>query len=245
MAFLNFFRKNRSGGEPFFPFRTDIHSHILPGIDDGSPNIETSLELIRGLMKLGVRRSVATPHVIGDMYRNTPDTILGALTLLQEALVREGMEFEVSAAAEYMLDAYFLELLADKKVLLTVSGNLLLTEFSYSTMPTNPEKMSFAIITEGFTPILAHPERYAYYYRNFREYHRLKELGFLLQVNLLSLTGYYGREALKASQYLLKNGLVTFLGTDLHHANHMAALNDPRNQDIFREFLSGREWNVL
>jgi hypothetical protein len=245
MAFLNLFSRKRRGQGDFFPFQTDMHSHILPGIDDGSPDIKTSLELIRGLMKLGVRRSVATPHVIGDMYRNTPDSIHGALKVLQEAIRTEGLDYEVTAAAEYMLDAYFLDLLADKKVLLTVSGNLLLTEFSYSTMPTNPERMSFAIITEGFTPILAHPERYAYYYRNFKEYNRLKELGFMLQVNVLSLTGYYGKEALKAARYMLKNDLVSFLGTDLHHANHMAALSNPRNQDLFREALSGREWNVL
>lgn len=242
---LNFFKnKNKSAGS-YFPVRTDIHSHILPGIDDGSPDIPTSLQLIRGLMELGVNKSVATPHVIGDMYRNTPDTIHASLLALQEAVSREGLDFELSAAAEYMLDAYFLDLLADKKLLLPVSGNLLLTEFSYSTMPSNPEKMSFALITEGFSPILAHPERYAYYYRDFREYHRLRELGFLLQVNLLSLTGYYGREALKAARYMLKNDLVSFVGTDLHHSNHLAALKDPRNQDIFRELLSGREWNVL
>lgn len=235
--------KKKSPASSYFPIMQDIHSHILPGIDDGSPDIETSLALIRGLMDLGVRRSVATPHVIGDMYRNNPDSIHGALKTLQEALANEGLDFEVSAAAEYMLDAYFLELLADKKVLLTVHDNLILTEFSYSTMPTNPEKMSFAVITEGFTPILAHPERYMYYYKDFNDYHRLKDLGFLLQVNLLSLTGYYGKEAAKAARFMLKNDLVSFVGTDLHHFNHLAALSDPRNRDIFREALSGREWN--
>jgi protein-tyrosine phosphatase len=227
----------------FFPITTDIHSHILPGIDDGSPDLETSVLLIKGLMKLGLTRSVATPHIIGDMYRNNADTIYGALTKLQEELERQEINFEVSAAAEYMLDAYFFELLSNKKVLLTVEKNMILTEFSYSSLPMNPELMSFTIITEGYTPILAHPERYAYYFGTPKEYFRLKELGFLLQVNLLSLTGYYGKEVAKAAQFILKNDLATFVATDLHHVRHLDALTDPKNQYIFKEYLSDRSWN--
>src|SRR5205085_10565786 len=103
---------------------------------------------------------------------------------------RQEIHFAISAAAEYMLDAYFFEMINNKTVLLTLENNLLLTEFSYSSMPMNLEQLSFIIITEGYTPVLAHPERYAYYYGDHKQYARLKELGFLLQVNILSLMGY-------------------------------------------------------
>lgn len=243
---FSFFKKKlplSDTGNHYFPITTDIHSHILPGIDDGSPDLETSITLIEGLMALGVTKSVATPHIISDMYRNDADTINTALQLLKAELQKRKMKFEVSAAAEYMMDAYFFELLQQKIKLLTINKNLVLTEFSYATMPHSPEQMSFAIITEGYIPILAHPERYPYYYDNYQMYHHLKDLGFLLQLNLLSLTGYYGKEAFKAAIYLLKNDLISYVGTDLHHDRHMEGFQLAYQKDIFKKYLGEKEWN--
>ncbi len=238
-------KKSKEPGDNYFPLATDIHSHILPGIDDGSPDVETSLTLINGLMQLGIKRSVATPHIISDLYRNTDESINGALEILKKELARNKVDFEVTAAAEYMMDAYFFELLHRKTKLLTIQDNIILTEFSYASMPHSPEQMSFAIITEGYTPILAHPERYPYYYGNNNMYHHLKDLGFLLQINLLSLTGYYGKEATKAAIYMLKNDLVSYLGTDLHHERHLQGLQDAVGKDVFRKYLEEKEWNVF
>jgi tyrosine-protein phosphatase YwqE len=194
-------------------------------------------------MQHGITKSIATPHIIGDMYRNNPDTIFAAQKKLQEELDRQQIDYSLSAGAEYMLDDYFFELLNNKSLLLTVTGNLLLTEFSYSSMPDHIEKMAFSIITEGYVPILAHPERYGYFHGNLKIFQRLKDIGFLLQVNLLSLTGYYGKEVEKAANYMLKNDLVSFIGTDLHHERHLAALNEPGNIKLFNELLGGKEWN--
>lgn len=237
-------KKTDESGKGYFPVTTDIHSHILPGIDDGSPDLKTSISLIRGLMKLGVTKSIATPHIIGDMYRNNPDTIGKALKKLKEELTRQKLVFEVSAAAEYMLDSYFFELLNGEEKLLTLKDNIILTEFSYASMPDDPGKLSFAIIMAGYSPILAHPERYPYYYGNYKMYHHLADLGFLLQVNLLSLTGYYGKEAAKVAQYILKNNLASFVGTDMHHERHLAALSDAGNAKLFKKFLSDKAWNT-
>ncbi|MEO7263366.1 MAG: CpsB/CapC family capsule biosynthesis tyrosine phosphatase, partial [Ferruginibacter sp.] len=211
--------------------------------DDGSPDVETSIQLVKGLKALGISRSIATPHIIGDMYRNDADSIFGAQQSLQSALDKEGIVFELSAAAEYMLDNYFFELLDNKAIMLTVKDKLLLTEFSYSAMPSYPEKMSFAIITEGYTPILAHPERYGYYHRDHSFYHRLKDLGFLLQVNLLSLTGYYGKEVAAAGRYILKNDLASFVATDLHHHRHLDALIHFSQQKDCSELFKAKKWN--
>ena len=227
----------------YFPIVTDIHSHILPGIDDGSPDVETSVFLIEGLMKLGITNAVATPHIIGDLYRNDADTINKALTILRNTLIEKEIDFKINAAAEYMLDAYFLELLQKKIPLLTIKNNMVLTEFSYAERPFNTESMVFSIITEGYQPILAHPERYAYYHNDFKEYHKLADLGFMLQVNLLSLTGYYGKAVAKAAAYLIKNKLVSFAGTDLHHKKHLEALQHPAHKNIFAQLFNEQMLN--
>ncbi len=240
---FSLFKKQSSLTELFFPISTDIHSHILPGIDDGSPDVETSILLIKGLIQLGITKSVATPHIISDLYRNTPATIDAAKKLLQAELDKQQINFTLTAAAEYMMDAAFFEMINNAEPMLTVKDKLLLTEFSYASMPDNPKLMSFSIITGGYTPILAHPERYAYFHYNYKAYHLLQELGFLLQVNILSLTGYYGAPVARAARYILKNGLATYVATDLHHQQHLAAFEDVHNQKIFKEILGGREWN--
>ncbi len=227
----------------YFPMELDIHSHILPGIDDGSPDLETSLRLVQGLIDMGIRKSIATPHIIGDLYRNTPVTINNALNALRQKLKEEKIDFEVNAAAEYMLDSYFLELMNSGNKLLTLKDNIILTEFSYAAMPDDPGKHSFAIQMAGYVPILAHPERYPYYYGNYKMYHRLADLGFMLQLNLLSLTGYYGKEAVKAADYMLKNELVSFVGTDMHHERHLSMLQDGRTQAALHRYLGHRNWN--
>ncbi|HRN78731.1 MAG TPA: histidinol phosphatase [Ferruginibacter sp.] len=229
----------------YFPIRTDIHSHILPGIDDGSPDVETSITLIKGLMELGVERSIATPHIISDLYPNTPETISHALNRLKKELVLQEIDFEVQAAAEYMMDSYFLELLYKKEPLLTIKDNIILTEFPFAFMPDHVEDISFTIFTEGYQPILAHPERYGYTYGNYKVYHRWAEIGFHLQINLLSLTGYYGNEAAKAARYLLKNDLVTYVGTDMHHGRHLEVLTSQTSRETFHEYLAEKEWNTI
>ena len=221
----------------------DIHSHILPGIDDGSPDVETSLQLLRSLSDAGIRKFICTPHIIGDMYRNTPVTINNALATLKNAVAQTGMQIELSAAAEYMLDDYFMELLRKPERLLTLRGNYLLTELSYSIAPNNIEDISFEIITNNYQPLMAHPERYHYYHNNYDAYHRLKELGFSLQVNLLSIIGYYGKNVAKAAKFILENDLVDFVGTDLHHVNHLKALTDAKSIPLFEEYLGHKVFN--
>lgn len=240
---FSLFRKKNTEFDQYFPFSTDMHSHILPGIDDGSPDLETSIFLIKGLMDLGVKKSIATPHVISDLYKNNSETITHALVALQSELRNQSIDYEVAAAAEYMLDSNFFEMLENNEKLLTLQDNIILTEFSYASMPADPEKYSFAIATAGYRPVLAHPERYAYYHGNYKMYHRFVELGFMLQLNLLSFTGYYGKDAVKAAHYMLKNELVSFLGTDMHHPRHLLMLQDSRTLRDLHRNLSYRTWN--
>jgi tyrosine-protein phosphatase YwqE len=243
---FNLFRKNKpdyssSNMTGLLPVSVDMHSHILPGIDDGSPDTDTSVLLVKGLYDLGIRTCIATPHIIGDLYRNNNETIEEALSKLQKALVIADIPMQVSAAAEYMLDDYFMELLHQQIPLRTLHKNLLLTEIPYTSEPVNLQEIVFHIITSGYQPVLAHPERYYYFHTNFKGYKKLKDLGFMLQVNLLSLTGYYGKNEARAARYLMNEGLVDLVGTDLHHSRHLSAFQSEKNLTLFNKYASNNK----
>ena len=242
---MNFFRSKKKGPaySGFSWLKQDIHSHILPGIDDGSPDIETSIQLLRSLSDAGINKFICTPHVIGDMYHNNPQTINDALSRLKKAVSQNGMAVEINAAAEYMMDDHFMELLRRKEPLLTLTKNYILTELSYSTAPQKLEQISFEIHINNYQPLMAHPERYPYYHKNYNAYYRMKELGFLLQVNLLSLTGYYGKTVAKAAKFIVDNKLADFVGTDLHHFNHLQVLTDTKSIKIFEKYLGDKMYN--
>ncbi len=244
---FNFFKKkNTDPPSPvYLPFQTDIHSHILPGIDDGSPDIATSLQLVKGIYDLGIRKTVATPHVIADLYRNTPETINAALAALREACLAEQIDIEINAAAEYMLDDYFLKLLQDDAPLLTIHKNIILTEQSYAASSNNLNELAFSIMTKGYRPIMAHPERYFFYHDNYGAYGHLKDMGFYLQVNVLSLTGYYGKSVAKAAKYILDNDMADFVGTDMHHSRHLSLLQKNESLELFKKYLGKRNFNEL
>ena len=222
-----FSKKTQKKGEafPFGQLATDMHSHILPGIDDGSPDLETSLQLISGLQDLGYKKLIATPHILWDMFRNTPDIIHRQLGLVREAALKAGLTIEIDAAAEYFLDEHVNELLAKKERLLTISGNKVLFEFSMAYPPFNIKDTLFEMQMQGYEPVFVHPERYSYLQKNKEFYDELKEIGCIFQLNILSLGGQYGRGVTELSNHLLKKDYYDLLGTDLHHSNHLAALN--------------------
>ncbi|TDO19012.1 tyrosine-protein phosphatase [Pedobacter duraquae] len=199
----------------------DLHSHILPGLDDGSPDLDTSLELIRHLRELGFRKFIFTPHIFTELYPNSNETILPALMLIKDALKNKNMDVEVSAAAEYMIDETF----KVKEAHLTLPGNHILVEMSYLNETPNIEQIIFDLQIKGYHVILAHPERYKFYHHNIERFHRFKDMGVLFQLNLLSVVGYYGKEEKRISEYLLQKKCYDFASTDLHHDKHLLALS--------------------
>ncbi|HTB53375.1 MAG TPA: CpsB/CapC family capsule biosynthesis tyrosine phosphatase [Ferruginibacter sp.] len=243
--FSFFKRKDIVDLPEYLPIQTDIHSHILPGIDDGSPDIETSLRLVKGIYDLGIKRSIATPHIMGDMYKNNPETIAAALKKLKTACVQAQIDIELSAAAEYMIDDQFMRIIRSKSPLLTIHENIILTEQSYAVRTNNLEEIAAEIIANGYRPIMAHPERYFFYYKDYDNYFQLKEFGFLLQVNLLSLTGHYGKQAEKAAKFILQENLADLVGTDMHHQGHLSLMQKRENLQKLHQHLEGRTYNVL
>lgn len=239
-----FKRNNKKLVSPHaLPFQTDIHSHILPGIDDGASDISASIQLIKGLSELGIQKTIATPHVIADLYRNTPESINDALLKLRKACVEENINIEITAAAEYLLDDHFCQMLQEGNEFLTLYDNLILTEQSYSSASENLHSIAFSLLTNGYRPVLAHPERYVYYHNNYANYGLLKEMGFLFQVNVLSLTGYYGRSVSRVSKYLFDNELVDFVGTDLHHLRHLEMLQKRESLELFQKYIVKGKFN--
>jgi len=212
----------------------DLHSHLIPGIDDGSPDLETSMKLIRGLIDLGYRKLITTPHVNSDHFKNTPEIILGGRDRVIAELRRQGVAVEFGAAAEYLMDDGFTDKVArsgpfvsgpgGSPAFLPLKDNLLLVELSFVVPAINLKQILFDLQLKGYQPVLAHPERYLYFAGNKGWYDQLRESGCFFQLNLLSFTGHYGREVRALAEYLVKKRYVDFLGTDLHHPGHLHLL---------------------
>ncbi|MBI5370431.1 MAG: histidinol phosphatase [Sphingobacteriales bacterium] len=225
--------------------QTDMHSHLIPGIDDGAPDIETSLQLIGGLHALGYKKLITTPHIMWDMYRNTREVILERLEWVRTAVEEAGLDIEIHAAAEYFLDDYVAKLVADNEPLLTVSGNMVLVEFSMAYPSHSLKDILFDMQMQGYQPIIAHPERYIYLEQNKAFYGELKDIGCHFQLNLLSLTGYYGKSVNELAHYLMKQNFYDLAGTDLHHFRHLEALHSPALSGPLRKLLdSGKIKNA-
>jgi protein-tyrosine phosphatase len=199
----------------------DIHSHLIPGIDDGVETVAESVAMVRKMQELGYSRIFTTPHVMWDCYRNSPEIILSGLEDVRNACKTAGLSMEIHAAAEYFIDEHFVETLNTGRGLLTLPGNRLLVELPYSTPLMNTSETLFKIIEKGYQPVLAHPERYTYFYSDPSVYKKLSDQGCELQVNILSLGGYYGENVHKMADWLLRQGLITFLGTDAHRMQHL------------------------
>ncbi|MDR2223717.1 MAG: histidinol phosphatase [Flavobacteriaceae bacterium] len=203
----------------------DMHNHLLPGIDDGSGSVEQSLELIQGLQQLGLNRFICTPHILQGMYENTKESIETSRLTLTEYLTKQNNSAQLFGAAEHMIDDGLTSLLKNNN-LSVMPGNYVLIEMSYL----SESKALFQTISDiqklGYRPILAHPERYNYYHYNFPVYKEIKDAGCALQLNLLSISRYYGVQVKSTALTLLKSGMYDFVGTDLHHTKHLKALQE-------------------
>ncbi len=205
---------------------TDIHNHILPGIDDGATNLEDSLQLLRRFKSIGISGFICTPHIMNDYYPNNAETIETSLSK-----VKDGISFlddlkgtRIRYAAEYMMDQSFLDLL-EQEELLTLKEKYVLVEMSYFQAPINLKEILFQLQTHGYKPVLAHPERYAYYHsKDLRRYEELKNRGCLFQVNALSLSTHYGTNMQQIAFKLLEAEMIDFIGTDTHREQHLDKL---------------------
>lgn len=216
-----FKKKSTAAAIDFSALGTDMHSHLLPGIDDGAANTDESMGLIRGLQELGFKKFITTPHIMSEMYPNTDATITHAFDVLKQAA---GTNIPLQPAAEYFLDESFDVLLQKGEPLRCIYDKTVLVEFSFVTTPINFKERLFNMQIRGYQPLLAHPERYFYFAHSRGIYDDLHNEGCQFACNLLSFSGYYGKAAVELANHLLKKDYIDYLGTDVHHQRHIDAL---------------------
>jgi len=215
------------------PLVVDIHSHLIPNIDDGSKSMDNSIELILALKELGYKKLITTPHT-SDMFPNTTEIILNGYQALIEELKRREIEIEIEIASEYYVDEHFEKLLDKGNILSFGDKNYLLFELSYFTPPHDLEDLIYEIIRRGYTPILAHPERYFYLYDRYRD---IKDMGVLFQLNINSTSRFYNKEIQQVSENLINNSMVDFLGSDTHHMTHIRNLKKSFKQSLYKKIF--------
>lgn len=240
-----FFKKNKTILQDLIPDNhIDIHSHLLPGIDDGAQTLDDTLFLISELQKMGISKFITTPHIFSGFWDNNKAKIetLEAQTISD--LKNNNINIPLQAASEYLLDDHFVSLF-QKGEILTLKDNYVLVEMSYLNAPIQLYDIIFDLQVAGYKPVLAHPERYVFYHNNFNEYKKLKNAGCLFQLNLLSTVGYYGESVAEASKKLLNQGLFDFVGSDVHHRKHIESFSKKvilKDLEPLKEIISNNQF---
>ncbi len=217
----------------------DIHSHLLPGIDDGAKTIDDSKFILESMLGFGFNQVITTPHTIKTVWDNTKEGIESTYEKTKTELEELTSKVQLRAASEYMMDENFVALFKSEK-LLTLKDNYVLVEMSYLNPPIQLLDILFELQLEGYKPVLAHPERYNFYHSKPKEFDKLKKAGCLFQMNLLSSVGYYGKEVSAAADKLLANEMIDFVGSDIHHAQHIEAFQNKiiiKNQNEFEKAI--------
>ncbi|MDX5319621.1 MAG: capsular biosynthesis protein [Bacteroidota bacterium] len=242
------FNRDNAPGNASSVLKVDVHSHMLPGIDDGAKTMEDTLEMIERTAKTGIEKIITTPHIMYEFYRNTPEIIHSKLAEVRSALAERNIQVQLEAAAEYYLDDAFISMVKNKEPLLTFGNNLVLVETNY--IQSHPELLQvfFDLRIQGYTPVFAHPERYAYLLRNkdketLAAYQRIYDSGALFQLNLMSFAGYYGPQIKHTAELLLKEGMIHMVGSDAHKVEHVRIINHMKQTKLFERIVAPKLMN--
>jgi protein-tyrosine phosphatase len=231
MIFFKSSNKNKK--LDFTEIGVDMHSHLIPGVDDGAKDVADSIQIIQGLKGLGFTKLFTTPHTLQDIHPNTHETLKMGYGLLNGQLP-DGITLDLSS--EYYMDEQFANQVAEGTVM-PLPGNRLLIEFSQISKPHDLEEVIFDLGIKGYQIILAHPERYLFFHKNFDYYTRLKEMGVELQINALSLTDHYGKHIKAVAEKLIEKDMIDFIGTDIHHVRHLEGLKRVPETKAFTRLL--------
>lgn len=226
---------------PFSVLNCDIHSHLIPGIDDGSPNIETTIFIIKNLIELGYKKAITTPHIMSDFYRNDPVIIKDGLEKVRAELQKQSINFTIEAGAEYFMDYEFSQKLENEE-LLSWGDNFLLVETSFISKTPKFEETIFQIQLKKYKVVLAHPERYLY--MSIEELKELKQKNVFLQINILSLEGYYGKEVEKRAKSLIDLEMVDFVGTDCHNLHQSQILKKCQTNSHWHKLVNQNRFSI-
>ena len=218
-------------------YTIDLHSHLIPGIDDGVKTLEESIHLLQNMQELGFTKVITTPHVMEHRYPNKAEQIIKGLQTVRNELQKQNMSIQLDVAAEYYLDEHLLELIKQRDIL-TFSHTHLLFEMSYTTKPINLESVIYEMKVAGYQPVLAHPERYFFLHKDFAYYQKLKEMGVLFQVNINSFSGYYSKDVKKVAMKISEAGLIDFLGSDIHKMRHFEHFSKNISSNLIKKIFA-------
>lgn len=233
---FSFFKKKPKPSTP--PLTIDVHSHLLPALDDGVKSLEEAEEIILFFKNAGFRKLITTPHVMPEHYKNTTAGIQAALATLQAHLAQKQIDIIVEAAAEYYLDETLIASLQNNEPLLTFGDRYLLFETNFISEPLHLKEFIFQAQTRGYKPILAHPERYLYLQNHLNKVEDLADRGIFLQVNLGSLMGHYGKGVQIMASKLIDRGYIHLLGSDCHHPQHIGMIEKAWRSRYFKKALT-------
>ncbi|MFN8437365.1 MAG: CpsB/CapC family capsule biosynthesis tyrosine phosphatase [Cytophagales bacterium] len=217
--------------------KVDMHNHLIYGVDDGAKILEDSLELIQGMMKLGRKKIIMTPHIMSDFYKNDASTIVPVLQILKDKVQELQWDVQLEAAAEYYLDETFIRMIENEEPVLTFGKNYLLFETAFLNEPPQLKSVIFEMKSRGIKPVFAHPERYLYLHQNFKKYENLWERDIGFQINILSLSGYYSPEIKKIAEKLIDAKMVNFVSSDCHNIRHLEALKEAIHSKYYQKLL--------
>ncbi len=216
--------------------KTDMHSHLIPGIDDGSQSMDETIAMLAKFKELGYKKIVTTPHIMSDYYRNTPEIILDGLAKVREELKRINLDIEIEAAAEYYFDETLFTKLEEESFL-TFNNKHVLIEFSFSNEPQGHDKLFYDMRIKGYKPVIAHFERYMFFHGSIEKAQTWRENGMLIQLNINSLFGHYGLAVQKQAEKLIDAGLVDYIATDCHRIDHLAILEKNLTNKYLKKVL--------
>lgn len=242
MGLFNWLKKdnNHTNGIDLSVLHTDIHSHLIPGIDDGSPDMDTSLALLKELEMLGYKKIITTPHVKTEYFQNNVTKLDDLCERLRRAARFEGIKLDIEVGAEHLLDEGVNQRIKNGQFK-TFGDNYLLVELPFMFPPFGLDGYIFELQLAGYKLILAHPERYLYWLYDFNQFIRLKDSGVLFQANIISLGNYYGKDVYNLAKKLIDNNMVELLGTDTHSAKHIEAVRKSCSSSLLKKLLeSGR-----
>ena len=217
--------------------KNDIHSHLIPGIDDGSPDMETTILLLKKFIDLGYKKVITTPHIMSDYYKNTPAIILSGLDKVKAEIIKNNLDIVIEAAAEYNLEPEFEDLLEKNNLLTFGTDKYLLFELSFFDEPPRLNEIIWKMREKGLSPVLAHVERYAYWHKDYDKIEEMINRGVKLQVNIGSIIGAYGPEVKKVAEKLIEDQVIDFIGSDCHHEQHLEMINHASRLPIFHSLV--------
>ncbi len=235
MSLFSFFKK-KPDLPPLSELKVDIHSHLVPAIDDGIQSVQEGLDILREFEAMGYEKIITTPHTMWGSYDNTPETILGGLKKMQKAIADNGISLKMEAATEYYLDEHFMQKLKDGEELLTFGDNYVLVETGFINEPPELKEASFHLSMKGYKMVYAHPERYLYLQENKQLVEELIDRDIILQLNAVSLTGCYSKPVQKFAERLIDMGVVKMVGTDCHNMGHI---------DLLKQAKTTKYWDKL